>query len=150
MKILDSPWKIKYHSRNKSEFWLYRWYNTWRTSLCLLVPPSTYKKSSRTTQPIWDLKIGEKTNIMKDIFYNLIAKKDMKTRAAVLWIRNYLLRIRVRILMFEPTFEIKNHLINPCKSSRLKGTLARDFYFCFFHQKDPLGHLIHTLNLFRI
>jgi hypothetical protein len=40
-----------------------------------LVPPSTYKKSSRTTQPIWDLKIGEKTNIMKDIFCNLIAKK---------------------------------------------------------------------------
>jgi hypothetical protein len=62
----------------------------------------------------------------------------MKTRAAVMWIRNYFLRIRVQILMFEPTFEIKNHLINPCKSSRLKGTLARDFRHSFFFIKSKL------------
>ncbi len=35
--------------------------------------------------------------------------------------------------------------------SDLKGTLARDFLLLFFfHQKHPLGPLIHTLNSFRI
>jgi hypothetical protein len=35
-------------------------------------------------------------------------------------------------------------------SNILKGTVARDFYHCFFHKLTPYGPLIHILKYFRI
>ncbi len=37
-----------------------------------------------------------------------------------------------------------------CYGEDFKGTVERDFRFCFFHESTPYEPLSHTLNYFRI